>query len=225
MRPPMLSGHLQMTYDHAALAGSGSMTFRELLRRRRMVRHYLREPVGRETLERIVSTVRRAPSAGYSQGQRLLVVSERALLDELAAWEQREAPEGVEPWFGTAAAHVLVLVREDDYHDRYREPDKLQDGAEIEWPVPFWFVDAGAALMLILLAAIDEGLAAGVYGVAREDEKFLRGLLKIPSELSIVAGVTLGKAAPDPEWSTRASRFKQRRRPPDDVVHWQSWST
>jgi len=188
-----------------------------------MVRHYLREPVDRETLERVVRTVRRAPSAGFSQGQRLLVVSEQPLLDELAAWEQREAPEGVEPWFGTAAAHVLVLVREDDYHDRYREPDKLQDGAEIEWPVPFWFVDAGAALMLILLAAIDEGLAAGVYGIPREDEAFVRGLLKIPSDLAIVAGVTLGKPAPDPEWSTRASRFTRRRRRLDDLVRWQSW--
>jgi len=57
--------------------------------------------------------------------------------------------------------HVLVCTREDDYHDRYRQPDKLEDGQEIDWPVPFWFVDAGAALMLLLLAAIDEGLAAG----------------------------------------------------------------
>jgi nitroreductase len=79
--------------------------------------------------------------------------------------------------------------------------------------------------MLILLAAIDEGLAAGVYGVPGEDEAFLRRLLKIPAELAIVAGVTLGKPAPDPEWSTRASRFTQRRRPLDDVVRWQSWST
>ena len=38
-------------------------------------------------------------------------------------------------------------------------PDKLSDGEEIDWPVPYWFVDAGAALMLVLLAAIDEGLA------------------------------------------------------------------
>jgi len=31
-----------------------------------------------------------------------------------------------------------------DYHDRYRKSDKLQDGSEIEWPVPFWYVDEGA---------------------------------------------------------------------------------
>ena len=44
-------------------------------------------------------------------------------------------------------------------------PDKLDDGEEIEWPVPYWFVDAGAALMMLLLASLDEGLAAGVSGV------------------------------------------------------------
>jgi FMN reductase [NAD(P)H] len=188
-----------------------------------MVRHYAREPVERETLERIFATVRHAPSAGYSQGQRLVVVSEQPLLDELASLADSSPEERAEPWFGTAAAHIFVLTREDDYHDRYRKEDKLQEGAEIEWPVPFWFVDAGAALMLILLAAIDEGLAAGVYGVLGEDEARVRELLKIPPELTIVAGITVGKPAPDPEWSKLASRATQRRRPLDELVHWQSW--
>jgi FMN reductase [NAD(P)H] len=201
------------------------MEFRELLKRRRMVRHYAPDAVDRETLERIVSTVRRAPSAGYSQGQRLLVVSDRSVLDELAALEQGDTPDGVEPWFGTAAAHILVLTREDDYHDRYRKEDKLDDGEEIAWPTPFWFVDAGAALMLILLAAIDEGLAAAVYGVLGSDEPRVRALLKIPPDLSIVAGVTLGRPAPDPEWSKLTSRATQPRRSRDELVRWERWDT
>jgi FMN reductase [NAD(P)H] len=184
-----------------------------------MVRHYTEEPVPREVIERIVATVRRAPSAGFSQGQRLLVVDDPALLLRLGEDES----EGAEPWFGTAAAHVLVLTREQDYHDRYQRPDKLQDGDEIVWPVPFWFVDAGAALMLVLLAAIDEGLAAAVYGVQVEDEPRWRSLLGIPDELRIVAGVTLGHGAPDPEWSKRTSRATQRRRTIDELVHWNSW--
>jgi nitroreductase len=194
----------------------------ELLSQRRMVRHYTGAPVPRETLERIAATVRRAPSAGFSQGQRLLVVDDRELLRELAS-EQED--EGAEPWFGSAAAHVLVLTRERDYHDRYNRPDKLDatGGTEIEWPVPFWHVDAGAALMLILLAAVEEGLAAGVYGVAVEDQPRLRALLRIPAELTIVAGVTLGRGAPDPEWSRRTSRATQRRRTVDELVHWNAW--
>ena len=194
------------------------MEFLELLKRRRMVRHYTDERVSREVLERIAATVRRAPSAGFSQGQRLLVVDDPAVLAQLG-----EDDASAEPWFGSAAAHVLVLTRERDYHDRYQRPDKLQNGDEIVWPVPFWFVDGGAALMLVLLAAIDEGLAAAVYGVQVEDEPRWRELLGIPDDLRIVAGVTVGHGAPDPEWSKRTSRATQRRRTIDELVHWNYW--
>lgn len=197
-------------------------TLYELLTRRRMVRHYTGEPVPRETLERIAATVRRAPSAGFSQGQRLLVIDDRELIARLADGGE---PDGVEPWFTSAAAHVLVLTREQDYHDRYTSPDKLDatGGAEITWPVPFWHVDAGAALMLVLLAALEEGLASGVYGIQVEDQPRLRELLHIPDELTVVAGVTLGVGAPDPEWSRRTSRATQRRRTVDELVHWNRW--
>jgi nitroreductase len=196
--------------------------FYELLKHRRMVRHYTGERVPRETLARIAATVRRAPSAGFSQGQRLLVVDDPELVRQLAAENE---DDGAEPWFETAAAHVLVLAREQDYHDRYNRPDKLDitGGVEIEWPAPYWHVDAGAALMLVLLAAIEEGLAAGVYGVRVEDRPRYRELLRIPEELAIVAGVTLGPPAPDPEWSRRASRSTQRRRTLDELVHWNHW--
>jgi FMN reductase [NAD(P)H] len=199
--------------------------FSELLRRRRMVRHYQAEPVPNDVLERIAATVRRAPSAGFSQGQRLLLVTDPELLAALARDDEAEPHENVEPWFRSAAAHVLVLIREQDYHDRYRRPDKLHDGQELEWPVPFWFVDAGAALMLVLLAAIDEGLAAGVYGIPVEQEASVRALLDIPSDLRIVAGVTLGRPAPDPGWSRVTSRATQRRRSLDELVRWQRWSS
>src|ERR1051325_8222994 len=123
------------------------MSLYELLKQRRMVRHYTGERVSRDVLERIVATVRRAPSAGFSQGQRLLVVDDPSFLAQVAAADELE---GMEPWFATAAAHVIVLTREQDYHARYTSPDKLDatGGTEIDWPVPYWHVDAGAALML-----------------------------------------------------------------------------
>ena len=203
------------------------MEFRELLPRRRMVRHYRPEPVATEVVERIVETVRRAPSAGYSQGQRLLVVTEEAGRAEIrrvlsdAGWTR---PDDFEPWLESAPVHVLVLTREDDYHDRYRMPDKLDDGQEIDWPVPYWFVDAGAALMLLLLAAIDEGLGAGVSGVPREAAAALRESFGIPEDVTVIALVTIGVAAPDPAWSAVTSRRTQSRRAPDDVVRWERYA-
>jgi hypothetical protein len=70
------------------------------------------------------------------------------------AEEEADRPEGSESWLGSASAQFLVMTREADYHERYQKDDKLEEGEEIEWPVPSWDVDAGAALMLILLAAI-----------------------------------------------------------------------
>jgi FMN reductase [NAD(P)H] len=198
------------------------MEFRDVLKRRRMVRHYDGEPIPRETLERITATVRRAPSGAYSQGQRLLVIDEPSLLAQMAEGESEWA-EGMEPWLGSAPAQILVMTREADYHDRYQKEDKLEDGDEIEWPVPFWHVDAGAALMLILLAAIDEGLAAGVYGIFGDTDARYRKLLDIPDDFAIVAGVTLGRPLPDPAWSKVTSRATQRRRAVDEVVHWNHW--
>jgi nitroreductase len=190
-----------------------------------MVRHYRQEPVSREAIERVVATVRRAPSAGYSQGQRLVVVTEpdgrKAIASALGADEVR--PTGAEPWLETAPVHVLVCTREDDYHDRYRRPDKLQDGDEIEWPVPYWYVDAGAALMLMLLAAIDEGLAAGVSGVPVEAATRLRTSFGIPDDVAIVALVTIGHPAPDPGWSAITSRRTQPRRAPAEAIRWERW--
>jgi nitroreductase len=199
--------------------------FEELLSRRRMVRHYLDEPVPREVVERIVATVRRAPSAGYSQGQRLLVVTEESGRSKIArvlseaGWTSLDR----EPWLESAPVLVLVCTREDDYHERYRQPDKLEDGREIDWPVPFWFVDAGAALMLLLLAAIDEGLAAGLSGVPRESAESLRDTFGIPEDVTIVALVTIGHGAPDPAWSAVTSRRTVRRRQPAEVVSWERW--
>jgi len=200
--------------------------FRELLPRRRMVRHYRSEPVPREVVERIVGTVRRAPSAGYSQGQRLLVITEedgRAEIARIMGETGWTAPDGRELWLESAPVHILVCTREADYHDRYRLPDKLVEGEEIDWPVPFWFVDAGAALMLLLLAAVDEGLAAGVSGVECEAAKKVRSTFGIPDDVTIIALVTNGYPAPDPGWSAVTSRRTQPRRPPADIVRWERW--
>ena len=199
-------------------------SFYDLLKKRRAVRSYTGDPVPRETLERIARAARRGPNAGYSQGLRLLVVDDAEVIGTLARWQEDERSQ---KWFGDAAAHILVLTREQDYHDRYNQPDKLAvtGGVEVVWPVPFWHVDAGAALMLVWLAALEEGLGAGVYGVPVEEDARWRELLAIPGDLTIVVGVTIGHPADDPDWGRAASAFSQRRRAQEEVVQWNRWSS
>jgi FMN reductase [NAD(P)H] len=189
----------------------------QILARRRMVRAYQPDTVPRDAIERIVATVRRAPSAGFSQGQRLLVVTESEIRQQIAALL------GARQWVTEAPVLIVVGVREDDYHERYRKPDKLVDGNEIEWPVPYWHFDAGAAAMLILLAAIDEGYAAGLFGVFAEAMAPFKQLLNIPDDVAVTCCITIGKAKDDSSWDTLTSRLTQARKPVDDLVHWERW--
>jgi FMN reductase [NAD(P)H] len=184
--------------------------------------------VPREVLERITSAaVVRAPSAGFSQGLRLVVVTDPDLRRAIATAgaEDELAAHGRPRWKAAAPVHVVVLVREDDYHDRYRQQDKLAitGGRELDWPAPYWYVDAGAAMVLLMLGALDEGLAAAVFGVT--DIPALQQALGLPDDLRFVAVVTMGyPAEPDQDEARKTSSvFTQRRKPRDDVVRWERW--
>jgi nitroreductase len=197
----------------------------DLLKQRRMVRHYRPDPVPRETIERVVSVVRKAPSGGFSQGHRLVVVTEPETRQELArlAGEDEYIALGLEPWISVAPVHVFVGTREESYHERYRQPDKLRDGEEIGWPAPYWYVDAGAAFMLIQLAALDEGLATGVFGVLPAQVPAVKQLLGVPDDVHFVCVLTIGRPAPNPRESDQISRLSQRRLPLDELVRWERW--
>jgi FMN reductase [NAD(P)H] len=201
------------------------MDFADILRRRKMVRNYTDEAVHLEAIERIVACGRRAPSGGFSQGVRMVVVTEpetRTRIAELAD-EPYYLERGYEPWISRAPVHIVVAMREGDYHDRYREPDKLEDGEEIEWRVPWWWVDAGKAIMLLLLAAVDEGLGAGLFGLVGDQNDRLRELLGMPEDLEIVGVVTIGHPAPEPMEERRRETLRKRRRPLEEVIRWERW--
>jgi nitroreductase len=202
------------------------MQFRDVLKRRRIVRAYTAEPVPRATLERVAATILRAPSAGFSQGQRFVVVAEdagkRAIAE--AVGEEYYVEQGFEPWISGAAAIVVVCTREQDYHDRYQQPDKVDtEGAEIAWPVPYWYVDAGKAAMLLILAAIDEGLATGVFGFPLERIPRIRELLALPDDVTPVEAITLGHPGEDTASDRVSSRGTRPRKPLDELVHWEHW--
>jgi FMN reductase [NAD(P)H] len=183
--------------------------------------------VPRNVLERITNAaVVWAPSAGFSQGLRLVVVTDPEIRREIAvaAAEEELAAKGRPRWKAAAPVHVVVLTREDDYHARYQAPDKLKitGGREIDWPAPYWYVDAGAAAMTLMLAAIDEGLDTAIFGVT--DHEALRRALGLPDDLRFVAVVTMGYPADKPdEPSSGASVFSERRKPREEVVRWERW--
>lgn len=187
-----------------------------------MVRNYDPDkPVTRDSLERIAAAAQRAPSAGFSQGQRLIVVTEtdrRLRIAEICD-EPGYVGAGFDPWVSRAPALFVPCVSEEIYHARYREQDKVDDdGNEIDWPVPYWWVDMGATVMLILLAAIDEGLAAGFLGTHRTAD--LQAELGLPADMQPVGVMTIGHPLPD----RRSGSLKRGWVKPDDFVRWERWS-
>ena len=196
------------------------MDFTEVVIKRRMVRNFSDEPISNDEVDRILNLARRGPSAGFSQGQDFIVVNDKVKKLEIAALcgEKSYVESGFHPFISGAPVLIVPCTNEAAYHRRYQEPDKLrQDGTEIDWPVPYWFMDIGAAAMVILLAAVDEGLAAGFAGVWNLDE--LRDLLGIPDEVTPMGVIPIGHPAPD----KRSLSLKRGRRPLREVVHHGAW--
>jgi nitroreductase len=199
--------------------------FDEVVRRRRMVRSFTEEPVDPEVVERILDTARRGPSAGYSQGVEFVVVTDSQTRAAIAApGEEVLARSGHKQFVAQAPVHIAICVSPEIYRARYREPDKqaaVADWTEDElWQTPYWYVDAGAALLLILQAAVNEGIAAAFVG---GEQKHYREVLGIPEEYIPIGVALLGHEAPDARDYGDVSATTRPRRPLEEIVHRDRW--
>jgi nitroreductase len=217
------------------------MELSDAVRRRRMVRSFSGDPVPVAVLDRVLDLACRAPSAGNTGGWDAVVLvgpDETALF-----WDATTTPDWrarSRRWPGLARAPVVValFVEPDAYLARYREPDKAASGlggggpevdgdpapgGDLErdgaWPVPYWFVDGGFAVMVVLLAAADAGLGACFLGNFR-GEAALREALGVPDDRRYVGAVLMGEPGGDDPPSKSLRRGPRRR---SDVVHRGRW--
>ncbi len=201
--------------------GAG-MEFRDILRKRRMHRAFLPEAIPQEQIERIVGVIRRAPSGGFSQGGSIVVVADAEKRAEIArAFGDEHYSRGGRNYIADAPVLLVISANESLYHARYNEADKLTatGGVEVTWPVPYWFVDAGALMMLVLMAAIDEGLASAFIGHP-EQKRIFDELLGLPEDVVPIGLALIGKPGED---APTGSRLKERQRARDALIHWQQW--
>lgn len=199
------------------------MEFTEVVRRRRMIRAYdPSRPVPRSLVDELLGLALHAPSAGFSQGWRFLVLESAD--DRDMFWDATASPGEVpDSWLtGMRTAPVLIIAFSDKqaYLDRYAEADKGwtdRDGAR--WPVPYWDVDTGMASLLVLLGAVDRGLGACFFGVPPAHIEALRDAFAVPARLMPVGVISLGYRAPD----RRSPSLRRGRRPLSDVVSYGSF--
>ena len=195
------------------------MEFRDVVMRRRAVRRFEEGGVGRATIDEIARLAQRTPSAGFSQGQRLVVVVDRDLRRAVARAAGEDEYDDFGPWISECAAQFIPCVSADIYHRRYQEADKVQDdGSEIDWPVPYWYVDVGATMMVVMLAAVDAGLASGFAGAFDPDA--IRLLLGIPGEFVPIGVMPVGRPLPD----VRSPSLKRGWVPFEEFVRFDGWS-
>jgi nitroreductase len=199
------------------------MEFQDVVSRRRMVRDFSDQPVARPLIEALVTNGTCIPSAGYSQGFAFVVLTEPA--QRRMFWETTSGPE----WRGeseseplTRAPVVIVpLANKQAYLDRYALPDKAHTplAREEHWPAPYWDIDTGFGVMLILLTAVDLGLGALFFGIF-QGERALLDALGVPAGYRAIGAITVGHptsgARSRPELPTGRRRL-------DEVVRWERW--
>ncbi len=196
------------------------MEFKDTVLKRRMVRNFSDKPVDMQTIARIVDLTRHAPSAGFTQGQSFVVVTNPETKKAIAntCEEAEYVQRGFAPFISKAPVLLIPCASEAAYHRRYQEKDKVNaDGSEIVWPVPYWFMDIGCAVMIALLAAIDEGLVCAFAG--SKDLDSLRSILRMPAEVAPIGVVAVGYRAPDQP----SPSLKRGRKLDADYVHYESW--
>ena len=188
-----------------------------------MVRAFLPDPVPDDLVDRLLDLARRAPSAGNTQPWELLVLRGDAVERYWSTTLPDPDDRARFRWQGLLAAPVLVVpyVRPGAYVERYAEPDKSPTGrgrGEAAWPVPYWWVDGGAAVQNLLLGCTAAGLGACLFGQF-EHEAAVRAAFDVPGDRRAVGTVALGWPAPD-----EPGRSTGRPRPPlDQVVHRDRW--
>jgi nitroreductase len=196
------------------------MDFDSVVRRRKMVRTFLDRPVDDEALQRILEKGQRAPSAGYTQGFEFLVLEGPAQTGRF--WEVNSGDQPMLEGVWHAPVLVVPMASKKAYLDRYAEEDKRwADRDESRWPMPFWYIDAAFASMLILLSAVDEALGALFFGLYPPTLGAFKSAFGIPDEWEPIGVIAVGHAAPkDP---VKSSAHTRPRKPLDDIVHRGHW--
>jgi nitroreductase len=202
--------------------------FAKVIAARHMVRAFTPDPVSPEVLAAVLDAANRAPSAGWSQGADFVVLQGP---ERFTRYWDLTLPVDRRSGFAwprllDAPVLIVAVTEPDAYARRYAQPDKANTGLGAStdaWPVPYWWVDGGMALENLLLAAVDAGLGACLFGLF-DHERAVLDALGVPAGHRALATVALGHAAPADAATAAGRSVRTRdRRDLSDVVHHGRW--
>jgi nitroreductase len=157
------------------------MEFRDVLRRRRMIRTFEPGAVPDAVLRRLLRAAQRAPSAGHTQPLELVVARDATIRAGLAAasWSRGARPD---------AGDVTIVF----CGDLMREAERY--GAR--GAGKYLHTDVAFAALLCMLSATDAGLASAFIGDFHEEH--VQAVLGLPPHIVPVGMVILGYAGDEP---------------------------
>ncbi len=138
---------------------------------RRSIRLYTPKPVSRTLIEEILKAAMSAPSAGGERPWHFIVITDRAILDEIPQFH---------PYAGMLKqAHAAILVCGDPTLEKHKG---------------YWVLDCAAATQNMLLAAHAKGLGSVWCGVYPTEDRVmnLRRLLGMPQHVVPFSLIPLG---------------------------------
>ena len=170
------------------------MDFKTLISKRRSIRKYSDRPVEQEVIDRLLEATLTAPSSRNSHSTHLMVITDRKVIEELAAMRD----------YGSAFmknAPLAILVLGDT-----SVTDK-------------WLVNSSISATMLQLACTDEGLGScwvhidGSLCYKDQPEgptadAYVRKLLALPEQLKPLCAIAIGysdfEPAPLPAWDKEA---------------------
>lgn len=165
-----------------------------LLDNRKVVRNYKKTSLEDTNLKNISKFSIKIPTAGFSRGIEILNTFDVKKIKNVSRIfnEDNFIKNGKSPWISNSLALFFILLNEEAYHHRYSKNDKTNSVNSKDWDVPYWYVDAGAAMMNCILLIEEKELSSGFMGLHNIDRKIIHEEFKIPDTYQIIGMITAG---------------------------------
>jgi nitroreductase len=160
----------------------------DVIRQRRSIRVYKRDPIPEESLLRVLEAARLAPSGKNLQPWKFVVVQNNELKKKLAK------ASNLQDFIANAPLIIVACGFPDEC---YRSLGRYMKS----WPV-----DVTIALEHLILQAHEEGLGTCWIGSFEEEE--VKSLLNVPDQVKVLALTPLGYPGEVPEFRGRKSLEK-----------------
>ena len=170
------------------------MNVSDAIRMKRAVRKFQDKPLPDEVIQAILNAGRRSQSSKNEQGWQFIAIRDKAILKELS---QTGTYAG---HLAGAAAGVAIVTPNPD--------GKFQD-----------LFDAGQAAAYMQLAAWELGVGSCLASIYEPDKA--REILGFPPDWHLRIALSFGYPLEDEKLS--AAPKKGRRRPLEEMVHWDKW--